>query len=153
MQGIGKWLERDTEGKTQGAPETKKEGLTNLISCREKKWLQKGIDVINVLISTRLHTASDANKHRQEIIELGAQNSCFNPHMRGLTASEKTDVSTGAIAALEPGCADTLLLFHVRPSRGDRFFHGDNVFPILTSAHEILRDPPNPNHLFSQLQN
>lgn len=107
MQGIGKWLERDTEGKTQGAPETKKEGLTNLISCREKKWLQKGIDVINVLISTRLHTASDANKHRQEIIELGAQNSCFNPHMRGLTASEKTDVSTGAIAALEPGCADT----------------------------------------------
>lgn len=42
-----------------------KERWANLISCREEKWLQKEVEVMNVLTSPTLRTASDAKRQGQ----------------------------------------------------------------------------------------
>lgn len=53
----------------------------------------------------------------------GSELCCLDTGVREMAAPEETDLSTGASTALEPGCADPVLLFHVPPLRGDRLFH------------------------------
>lgn len=103
--------------KNTGVPRDK-EGWTSLISCREK-WLQKGVDLTDVLISgytlhlTQTSTDTGSLKGNSELC-------CLDPGMGEADRVRETDVSPGASAALEPGCIDTVLLLHLPPFKGDQ---------------------------------
>lgn len=116
IQTRGKWPGGDTERKKHRSPRDK-EGWTSLISCREK-WLQKGVDLTDVLISgyplhlTQTSTDTGSLKGNSELC-------CLDTGMGEADSVRETDVSPGASAALEPGCVDTVLLLHLPPFKGD----------------------------------
>lgn len=114
------------------SPETKKDGKTSLAVGRKNGFKRELKSYPNVLISTRLPAASDANNHREGILELGAQNSVavILVQQRPDSISKNSFIHLGWHTAPEPGGPDIVLVHHVPPLRGNRFSHFNNVFQI-----------------------